>query len=270
MITSQQKAHFDVFGFLVIRHLFSPEEVTVITREFETALLEARGGEPFDGKKRQEMNNWINGRPAVEYLPTDERIRGPIEQLLGPGYTMAKNHDGNLYVGDTEWHPDLGWDPSIPEGKNDPEWIAGRRGRNHYVPSIKVAFYLDPVGKDSGALRVIPGAHRNPYHDRLWSLHLNIPDNAARYEDVGPRLLELWEQDTGSRDGGERLLSDAKVNHFGVEPRDIPSYPIESEPGDGVFFSHQMWHSSFGGKVGRRMFTLNFRSAQTDDGEAGN
>ena len=263
MLTGEQKAHFDVFGFLAVRQLFSPGELDIISREFDAAMLEDRDGKPFEGGKRQEVYNWFEGRAPVEFLTTDERIRGPIEQLLGPGYTLLKNNDGKLYVGDTGWHTDMGWSPDIPEGKSDPEWIAGRRGRNHYIPSIKVAFYLDSVGKESGALRMIPGAHRNPYNDRLWSLHNAIPDVAARMEDVGPRLLEMWKRDTGSSGGGEQLLSNPKVNHFGAEPRDVPSYAIESEPGDAVFFSHQMWHSSFGGEAGRRMFTLNFRSAQT-------
>ena len=268
MLTGQQKSHFDAFGFLAVRQLFSPDEVDIITREFDAALLEDRGGRPFDGKQKQVVINWLYDRPPVQYLTTDERILGPIEQLLGPGYALARHNDGALRVDDTEWHPDMGWDPSIPQGKNDPEWIAGRRGRNHYVPSIKVAFYLDPVAEESGCLRVIPGAHRNPFHDRLWSLHVDIPTNSASFEDVGPRLIEMWERDTGSRGGAERLLSDPRVNHFGLEPREVPSYPIESNPGDVVFFSHQMWHSSFGGKV-RRMFTLNFRSVQTKDGDGG-
>jgi ectoine hydroxylase-related dioxygenase (phytanoyl-CoA dioxygenase family) len=267
MLTIQQKAHFDVFGFLAVRQLFTPDEVDTITREFDAAMLEDRDGKPFDGQKRQQVYQWISGRSAVGFLTADQRIHGPIAQLLGPGATTEKDFYGHLYVGDTGWHPDLGWDPGIPDGENDPERIAGRRGATHYIPSIKVAFYLDPVGKESGCLRVIPGAHRNPYHDQLWSLHKDIPINAASLEDVRPRLLEMWERDTGSREGGEQLLSDPKVNHFGLEPRDVPSYPIESEPGDAVFFSHQMWHSSFGGKAGRRMFTLNFRSTQADDGD---
>ena len=270
MLSIQQKSHFDAFGFIAVRQLFSPDEVDIITREFDAAMFEDRGGKPFDGQTRQVVTDWFRGRPNVEYLASDERIHGPIKQLLGPGSSMNDGNDGNFYVGDTEWHPDMGWDPSIPQGEKDPEWIAGRRGKNHYVPSIKVAFYLDPVAKESGCLRVIPGAHRNPFHDRLWSLHLDIPVNAAKLEDVGPKLLQMWERDTGIPEGGEKLLSDPGVNHFGVDPREVPSYPIESEPGDAVFFSHQMWHSSFGGKVDRRMFTLNFRSAQIEDDDTRN
>ena len=265
MITSQQKAHFDVFGFLVIRHLFSPEEVSVITREFEAALLEDRDGRPFDGQTRQTVEDWFLGRAPVEFLTNDERVHGPIQQLLGPGYVPQKGNDGNFYVGDTGWHADMGWDPHIPEGRNDPNRIDGH-WRDHYVPSIKVAFYLDPVGKDTGCLRVIPGSHRSPYHEQFWSLHKSVPATVSGFESVRTKLLEMWEQATGDPERGERFLSDPDMNHFGMAPRDIPSYPIESEPGDAVFFSYQMWHSSFGGKAGRRMFTLNFWSAQTDDG----
>ena len=263
MLTSQQQAHFDVFGFVAVRQLFPPDELDVIIREFDAAMLEERGGKPFDGKERQTVLNWYEGRPAVESIASDERITGLIEQLLGQDAAIMKNNDGNLYVGDTGWHADMGWTPEIPDGKADPDWVAQRRGKNHYIPSIKVAFYLDPVGRESGALRVVPGAHRNPYHDRLWSLHMNIPRSAGDLEDIRPRLLDMWERDTGGPEGGEQLLSDPDVNHFGAAPQDVPSYAIESEPGDAVFFSHQMWHSSFGGKAGRRMFTLNFRSAQT-------
>lgn len=260
MLTSYQKTHFDTFGFLRIKKMFSPEETAIITRELVASMDEARGGKPFNGKERQTVVDWFKGRDQVDFLANDDRIHKPIKQLLGPGYIMQEGNDGNYYVGNTGWHPDMGWSPNIPGGENDPEKIAGRRGKNHYVPSIKVAFYLDTVQKNTGCLRVIPGSHRNPLHDKLWSLHMDIPANAKALEDVPDKILDMWERDTGSREGGERLLSDMDFNHFRLDPEHIPSYPVESEPGDAVFFSHQMWHSSFGGKVGRRMFTLNFRS----------
>ena len=272
MLTRQQQKHFDVFGFLVIPQLFSPDEIAVIIHDFEAAMLEDRDGKPFDGQARQQVNDWYLGRPCAELLIDNVRINGQIEQLLGPGYSFKQGNDGNFYVGDTGWHPDMGWDAHIPEGRNDPNRFVGQ-WRNHYRPSIKVAFYLDPVGKESGCLRVIPGAHRNPYHDQLWSLHLGIPaavseDDRYKFESVRPKLLEMWEQATGDKEGGERLLSEPDANHFGIAPCDIPSFPIESSPGDAVFFSHQLWHASFGGRVGRRMFTLNFRGAPPDAGES--
>lgn len=267
MITGQQQAHFDVFGFLAIRQLLSPDEVAVITCELEAALLEDRDGKPFDGKTRQSVSDWFRERPAVEFLGDDPRIHKVIEQLLGPSYLFLDGNDGNFFVGDTGWHPDMGWDPHIPQGRNDPNRINGPK-RNHYVPSIKVAFYLDTVDKETGCLRVIPGTHQNPYHDRLWSLHLDIPATVKNMPSVRPQLLEMWQRDTGSSEGGEQFLSEPGINHFGVDPRDVPIFAIESQPGDVVFFSHQLWHASFGGRVGRRMFTLNFRSEESgEDGE---
>ena len=186
--------------------------------------------------------------------------------MLGPGFTFLDGNDGNYHVSDTLWHADMGWDPHIPEGRTDPN-RADSRWRGHYMPAIKVGLYLDPVSVDTGCLRVIPGSHRSPHHEEFWSLHSNIPSYLSELERVHPKLQEMWERDTGSLDGWERLASDPRVNHFGLDPSDIPAYPIESRPGDAVFFSYQLWHSSFGGHAGRRMFTLNFRGAQSEDGE---
>ena len=153
----------------------------------------------------------------------------------------------------------MGWDPSIPDGRSDPH----RQGymAKHYRPVIKVAFYLDPVGPDTGCLRVIAGSHLEPWHDRLWSLHVDIPARAAKLPYVRPKMLQMLERDTGKPNGGEQLLTDPDVNYFGVDPRDVPAYAIESQPGDVVFFSYQLWHASFGGRSGRRMFTLNYGAA---------
>ena len=40
---------------------------------------------------------------------------------------------------------------------------------------------------------------------------------------------------------------------------------LESQPGDVVFFNQHLWHAAFGGRTGRRMFTLNFGAKPTTD-----
>ena len=108
--------------------------------------------------------------------------------------------DGNYYTGDTSWHPD----------------------GNHYIGQyIKAAIYLDPVMRDTGCLRVIPGSHR-----------LNEP---------------MWQARTASK--SEEL--------WGVAQCDVPAIALESQPGDVVLFNHNLMHASFGGSSQRRMFTLN-------------
>ena len=64
------------------------------------------------------------------------------------------------------------------------------------------------------------------------------------------------------------VLTDPSANIFGVGQEEVPHQCIESNPGDAVFFSHQLFHASFGGGV-RHMFTLNFRAALPSDQEAG-
>ena len=257
MSRSEDQQRFDTFGFVVKPQLFTPAEIDLISGEFDAAMREERERPGPALTERQTIHDWVRGRPEVAFLETDPRIRGKVDELLGEDNRLKDNNDGNLYVGDTGWHPDLGWDAAIPEGENDPYRLAGNL-TNHYRPSIKAAFYLDPVGRDSGGLRVIPGSHRNPYHDSLWSLHLDIPARARNFEHVAPKLLQMWERDTGSPEGGEELLRDPEVNIFGIPPAEVPAHAIESEPGDVVCFSHQLWHASFGGGSGRRMFTLNF------------
>lgn len=210
MLTPAQLQHFTTFGFVVLHQAFSAIEMASISDNFDTVLAEDRRGETFSGEKRQAVLGFIEKRPALTALVEDDRIFEAVEQLLGPGFVWIGS-DGNLYVGDTGWHPD---GSSLDYGR------------------LKVAFYLDPVTKDSGCLRVIPGSHRPPLHDELSQRNLH---------------------------------GAAAESPYGVAAMDIPSYPLESRPGDVVMFNQNLWHASFGGKAGRRMFTLNFGAAPVTD-----
>ena len=158
MLTTEQKSHFEAFGFVVRRQCFSPAEMDGISRAFDEVLAEDRQGQPFAGDKRQAVLGFIEKRPLLTQLVEDDRIYQPLEQLLGPGFVWIGS-DGNLYVGDTDWHPD------------GSELAYGR---------IKVAFYLDPVMKDTGCLRVIPGSHRLPLHTDLDPLKRQRADTSLR------------------------------------------------------------------------------------------
>jgi Phytanoyl-CoA dioxygenase (PhyH) len=209
-LTPEQLNHFDTFGFIVWRQAFSPDEIADISARFEDVLAEDRHGQKFAGDKRQGVHGFLELRPELQKLLEDDRIYTSVEQLLGPGFVWIGS-DGNLYVGDTRWHPDNS--------------AAYRR--------VKVAFYLDPVKAETGCLRVIPGSH--------------LPG-------MGDRLRELWPID----ETGE--------SPYGVAGSEIPFFPLESLPGDVVFFNQRVFHSAYGGRTGRRMFTLNFGAKP--DGEA--
>ena len=211
MLTKEQIAHFKTFGFVIRRQCFSAGEMEEISGAFDDVLTEDRRGRPFDGAARQAVLGFIEKRPLLSGLVEDDRIYQPLEQLLGPGFVWIGS-DGNLYVGDTGWHPD---------------------GSDLDYGRIKVALYLDPVTKETGCLRVVPGSHRMPLHAALDPLK------------------------------GQRRDPDHQP--FGTDGSGLPCYPLESEPGDVVFFNQNLWHAAYGGRTGRRMFTMNFGAQPSKD-----
>ena len=92
------------------------------------------------------------------------------------------------------------------------------------VRFVKIAFYLDPLTRDTGCLRVIPGSH--------------ILDD--RFANAVQDQIRESERNWGVQ--GEDLL---------------PGVALETRPGDIAVFNHNLKHAAFGGSPRRRMFTIN-------------
>jgi hypothetical protein len=199
-LSDQQRRFFETFGYLVLPGLLA-DRIAWVTEEFE-AVWQDRGV-LHDGTQRSCIVPFIDQREAFCTLLDDPRIEGLVEGLLGEDFSYLGG-DGNFYTGDTAWHSD---------------------GFHHVGKYLKVALYLDPVGRDTGCLRVIPGTHRL-------------------------ECAETW----------EARQARSAVELWGVEPRDVPCMPLESRPGDVVAFNHNLMHASFGGSKQRRMFTMNLCS----------
>ena len=218
MLTPEQIAHFNIFGFLTRRNLFSDNEMEMLSDQYEDIMREDRDDLPSKGE-RQSVHPFAETSPSLIKLVEDDRIYETVEDLLGPGFLWVGS-DGNYYVGDTPWHAD-GLRHAIDPKLTD--W---------YYPMIKVAFYLDPVTKHTGCLRIIPGSHKSEFCKRLEV-------TSIRTDDAG-------------------------FMPFGVLPADVPGFPLETKPGDVVFFNQDLHHGSFGG-TGRRMFSMSFVTKPTSD-----
>jgi len=107
----------------------------------------------------------------------------------------------------------------------DTAWHGGF-GSAEVLSHIKVSFYLEPLVRETGALCVIPGSHKGDFSERLSRI-------SDRAEDP-----------------------DAKV--WGVHPRDVPSYAIESTPGDVLVFKEDTYHGAWGGHPGRHQHAINY------------
>ena len=196
MLSQQQIKHYETFGFVILRDYLTPQEMETLESEFELGLDAAYSHEQFDGTQRQWTPLMGPETPFFAGLPEDARFHEVAEQLYGEDCFLIVC-DGNRYVGDTGWHPDHRIDPA------EDCW------------GVKFAVYLDSVGAETGALRVVTGSHRNPYHDEVKT---NLAETRPAIDEV-------------------------------------PSFVCESEPGDVVAFDMRCWHASCGGSNGRRMST---------------
>lgn len=153
-LTDQQAAFFHTFGYLLVRQMFSPDEVNRITEAFEWSIQNWGGGDKHDGTKRTFLAAPIEHTAELCALMDHPEIIGLIGGVMGEDFNYTGG-DGNYYTGDTRWHPDGNWGQL---------W------------STKTAFYLDEIRRDSGCLRVIPGSHR--------------PDHFIRKDEVDPNESE--------------------------------------------------------------------------------
>ncbi|MBI3920426.1 MAG: phytanoyl-CoA dioxygenase family protein [Armatimonadetes bacterium] len=210
-LADQQAAFFDRFGYLSFPGLLS-DRIERIIEEFEAVWSGHGGGhhgKPHEGAARSCLVPFIDQSEYLSSLLDDPRILGIAARLLREDFNYMGS-DGNYYVGDTPWHSD-GWHTDLLH--------------------VKIAFYLDPLTRDTGALRVIPGSH--------------LP---------GDRFADRLQSD----------ISQCQQN-WGLNGDAIPAVAFETEPGDVVCFNHNTKHAAFGGSQTRRMFTINLSQKYPDD-----
>lgn len=213
MLTAEQVAHYEAFGFLMLRKLFSAEEAALMKREAEEIFDEDRG-RPFAGETSEFIQRFFERRPFLFSMLDDDRIYNIGVDLLGPDFVLDQT-EGRLRVEPTPWHggdfseSGLGW--------------------------IKIGVYLDPLTRETGSLRVVPGSHILHEPDLLASL----------------RKLDV----------------DPVFRPFGMTPEEIPSVALEVEPGDIVVFTECVLHAAYGGRPGRHQHSINFFSNPTTDAQ---
>lgn len=207
MLTDRHVTQFETFGFLVLRGVFASGELDTVRAEFDVGRSRAAAATERRGIRKQ--LNWSNLGPDTPFLGSlleDSRFVGAAERFCG-GPVIGFYANGNSFDGDrTEWHPDSS--------------TLLRRG-------VKFAFYLQPLDERTGALRFIPGSHKEPLHSDL-------------------RKIGLKESNLRVMDAG------------GLEVDEVPAYVARSEPGDVIAFDSRVWHASWGGRQGRSMCSLGY------------
>lgn len=212
-LTESEINFFKTFGYLSFPQLMT-DRIKEIQNAFENVWKDRGGGhngKPHEGTARSCIVPFIDQSEELASLLDDPRILAIAKTLLGDDFNYMGS-DGNFYVGDTGWHSDGG------HKQEDPM-------------HIKIAFYLDPLTRETGALRVIPGSHLigDTYADGL-------SQQAGKSQDI-------WE----------------------IHGKDVPAVIFETTPGDIVLFNHNTKHAAFGGGTRRRMFTMNLCQRYPDE-----
>jgi hypothetical protein len=216
-LTKGQIEHFRTFGFVLLREYVAAAEIAAIRADVDEHLGRAYAATPFDGSRR----HWaplLGKSQTLTSLAESARFYDAANALFDEGMLFLLA-DANRYVGKTPWHNDIGWHPDPSLGYDVDE-----------VAAVKFALYLEPVTAERGALRVVPGSHREPYHSAL----------------------------------GEYVFNSGYVQ----DVPDLPAVACETNPGDVVLFDWRLWHASIGGHMDRKMCTIDFFRKPRNEREA--
>lgn len=209
-LTTHQINFFHTFGYLKLPGLFAAE-IAEITRLFDSEF-DQRRAEIIDWrpqaprcKQRTTMLQFIERNPELCRLLDDPRIDHIFSTFCGSDYAY-RGSEANIFDCGTSWHSDS-------------------YGALFKYQNVRIAFYLDEIDAESGALRFIPGSHH---------MGQSFANTLTRYLEDG---------DSFQRD-------------LGLGDRDVPSEILASSPGDVVVFNYAIKHASIYEGNERRMFTL--------------
>ena len=146
MTPEQEKVHFDTFGFIIKRSLFSPKEMEMFSRWFDEGC-DAKCG-PFVGAGQMGYPGLGIHEGFCHHYLDDPCIMDTLDNLMGEGFQLVAS-DAQRHGGNTSWHQDT----AIPmEAGKEIEYLM-----------LKVIMYLDDHSDGPGCLWLLPGTHRRGY-----------------------------------------------------------------------------------------------------------
>ncbi len=217
MLTEDQIHHFRVFGFLALRQVFDTEEIERLGRLADEIWSGELGHTPSE-EEHVSMAPFLELHASTAELIEDDRLYTPMAQLLGKDMMWMGSEGVQGTMTRRPYH----------------HWHADRPGPLElgYL-RIKIMMYLDPMRKDAGAFRVIPGSHRSPLHEELTP----------------------FQQRHGLEDPA----------FFGYTGSEVPCHAVETDPGDAVIFNQSLYHAVYGKAGRRRYIALKYSTRPTTD-----
>ena len=209
MLSDDQVRQFELFGFVILRNIFTEREVATLQAEFKYGAERTQESEgEFDGTETHTFSMLGEDTPFYSSLLEDPRFYGPASQLFGDD-VFGLEINSYRYISNTPWHFNDG-SPNI----------------HGYGPKYQFPVF-EPTRADTGALRFVPGSHKDPWQSQLTS------------------WWPLGRDSARSAEGMEYLDK-------------IPCFVAEADPGDAVLFDMRLVHSTWGGSKDRRMSCVTY------------
>lgn len=197
MFTQDQLDYFNAFGFVTIKHLFDEPTMKKVTNAADRLWKNDFEGPPKPDSSLQQ-DRFVERNETLISLIDNPILFNTLQQILGKRLIFCGSEGNYGIAGSPSAH----------------HWHADRPGAAELTYlRIKVMIYLSPMREANGALRVIPGSHREPLHQAL------LPFN-QRHTEMSPVF-------------------------FGQDGSKIPAYIIETNPGDAILFSQTIFHSVY-------------------------
>jgi hypothetical protein len=203
-IAPQSANALATFGFVVLRHFFDPGPLAAeIDKVMANGVLKdfpERGGIRFQYVPMMTAETPVS-------LSLLDQVETVAAALFG-GPVLPTRAKGTRYHGETPWHTDS----DLP------------------FRSVGFLAYLEPVGADSGALRVIPGSHHAQFREAIRGMgttclrDLSLPGHVVTTE---PGDMILLDERVLHASVGGSIRRQWRVDYLGT-PADAEVNPTKS------------------------------------------
>jgi hypothetical protein len=160
MVSQMEYAHFQAFGFVVLRGLLSKAEASTLKDEITAALAGAYGQSYLDDTSdftevaSFDLPMMAASTPFARSLVADDvRFWQASHHLLGTA-SVPTQGEATCFRYNTKWHMDM------PLG----------------IEGVKFLVYPDACSVETGQLQVLPGSHRPDAHQMYWSYLQQDPE----------------------------------------------------------------------------------------------
>lgn len=158
------KQEIETHGFALVPAVLDAAQIEELLAALGSTDPEERAG------RRGGLRHVVSRVPAVATLAASPAIRAVVEGVLGPEATLARSllFDKTAAANwNVAWHQDLTL--AVKQRIDTPGYTAWsvKEGGPHVQPPdevlqrmLAVRLHLDDCGPENGALRVLPGSHR--------------------------------------------------------------------------------------------------------------